>query len=131
MRFLDCGFLLDLQTFHQPAELLWGQIQDFLFCPRPLEATVRKALIQKEESVSFPDKAFDPVGPASAEKEQDILVKWMALCVFVHDGRKTFNPGAEIRVPADKINLAKTGGIIQHGGSPAILLPAIPGRCVG
>lgn len=57
----------DFQTLHQHLILVCGDLQRFLFCTGPSEVPVFNPLVQKEKSVSFPDKAFYAIR-ASATK---------------------------------------------------------------
>ena len=48
----------DFQTLHQYLILVCGDLQRFLSCTGPSEVPVFNPLVQKEKSVSFPDKSF-------------------------------------------------------------------------
>ena len=48
----------DFQTLHQHSILVCADLQRFLLCARPSEVPVFNPLVQKEKSVSFPDKSF-------------------------------------------------------------------------
>ena len=48
----------DFQTLHQHLILVSGNLQRFLFCTGLSEVPVFNPLVQKEKSVSFPDKSF-------------------------------------------------------------------------
>ena len=48
----------DFQTLHQHLIPVCGNLQRFLFCTGPSEVPVFNPLVQKEKSVSFPDKSF-------------------------------------------------------------------------
>ena len=65
-------WLLNRQSLHQPAELLWGQIAYFSLASRPLEAAVLKPLIQENKAVALPKESLDTVTPASAEQKQAV-----------------------------------------------------------
>lgn len=49
-------------------------LQKFRFCfiPRPAETAVVRSLVQKQESVAFPQQSFDTVTPSYAEQERTV-----------------------------------------------------------
>ena len=48
----------DFQTLHQHPVLVWTDLQCLFRCTGPPEVPVFNPLVQKEESVPFPDQAF-------------------------------------------------------------------------
>ena len=55
----------------------------FFLTSRPSEASSFNPLIKQAEPIAFPDQAFEPVGAASTEKKQDILLKRIQMELFL------------------------------------------------
>ena len=91
-------FLLNGKAFHKPSVLLGCQVPCFLLVAGPLELTVCKTLIAQQPSVTFIQKSFHPVIPASAEKEQ---ASWFSRIQAKRAGDyryKTIDPFSKISI---------------------------------
>ena len=56
----------------------------FFLTSRPSEASSFNPLIKQAEPIAFPDQDFEPVRAATAEKKQDILLKWVQMELFLY-----------------------------------------------
>ena len=62
------------QSFHEQLVLPPSYLYGFVSCPGPAERSYIEFLVQKQEPVTFPEQAFDPVRVRSAEKKKSILL---------------------------------------------------------
>jgi hypothetical protein len=72
----DRGFFDDTESFHKLVEFLTCHLLDFLRIPWPLEVPVFDTLVKEQVSITFPDKFFDTVAPATTEKEQGAISRY-------------------------------------------------------
>lgn len=78
------------------------------------------AFVKEQESITFPEKPFDPGGRSSTEKEQGIRHKQMHVKSAFDDGSQRIDPEAEVSVSTDDIDTGKVTvvGIFKHGIPP-------------
>ena len=91
--------LHDGQPFHEPAVLLEGNLQKGPGGYRPLKAAGFETLVEKEKSVSLPEKGLEPI-PASAAEEEERRLEWGQGKCGRHDGGETVNGAAHVRIAA-------------------------------
>ena len=72
LHFSVCFWLLDTQSFHQPAVLLSSNAERLVLTPWPLELALFKPLVEQEKAIAFPVERFDPVGSSPAKQEQRV-----------------------------------------------------------
>ena len=65
-------WLVDLQSFHEPAILLRRQLPRFRLAAWPLKTAAFQTLIQQQKSVSFPVQRLDAVSSSAAEQKDRI-----------------------------------------------------------
>ena len=112
LHFSVCLWLLDTQSFHQPAVLLSSNAERFILAARPLELTLFKSLVEQEKAIAFPVERFDSVGSPAAEQEQRVGT-WIKFELLFNDSRQTIDPTTKIRVAAGKVDL-RSAEIAQH-----------------
>lgn len=112
LHFSVCLWLLDTQSFHQPAVLLRGNAERFVRTPRPLELALFKPLVEQEKTVAFPVECFDPVGSSAAEQKQRVGTRVKPELLF-NDGCQSIDPAAKIGVAAGEVDL-RSAEIAQH-----------------
>ena len=78
------------------------------------------ALIKEQESITFPEEAFDSGGRSSTEKERGVRYKQMHMKPAFDDSSQRIDPKAEVRVSTDDIDTGKVTvvGIFKHGTPP-------------
>ena len=111
LHFSVCLWLLDTQSFHQPAVLLSSNAERLVLAARPLELALFKSLVEQEKAVAFPVERFDSVGSPAAEQEQRVGTRVKPELLF--DSRQTVNPTAKIGVAAGEVDL-RSAEIAQH-----------------
>ena len=90
------GFrLLDLQSLHEPAVLLWREFPDFIRGPRPLQPSFFKAFIEEQETVALPEQGLEPV-PATAAKQEKRRLERIHLELLGDDGTEPVNGLAHV-----------------------------------
>ena len=112
LHFLVCLWLLDTQSFHQPAVLLSSNAECFVLTARPLELALFKSLVEQEKAIAFPVERFDSVGSSAAEQEQRVGTRVKTELLF-NDSCQTVNPTTKIRVAAGEVDL-RSAEIAQH-----------------
>lgn len=78
------------------------------------------AFVKEKESITFPEKSFDPGGRPSTEKEQGVRHKQMHMKPAFNNGCQRIDPEAEVRVTTDDIDTGKVTvvSIFKHGTPP-------------
>lgn len=76
--------------------------------------------VKEQESITFPEKPFDPGGRPATEKEEGVRYKQMHMKSAFDDGSQRIDPEAEICVSTDDIDTGKVTvvGIFKHGTPP-------------
>ena len=110
-------WLLDLQSFHQPAVLLRREQLHFALISRPLVNAAFQAFVQQDKAVLLPIQALDPIPAPSAEQKQRVG-KRVKVKFLLYHSRKPVDPFSEICIPAGDVNAVGTGEVIQHGSTP-------------
>lgn len=113
---LDHLFLVDAESLHEPAELLWRQFLQLICCPRPLILSAFKPLVEEDVSVGIPIQGLDPVRSPSAENKQSICL-WVHVKGVLDDGSKSVDTASEITISYRNIDFLRLGQI-KHRGSP-------------
>lgn len=72
LHFSVCLWLLDTQSFHQPAVLLSSNAERLIFTPRPLELALFKPFVEQEKAVAFPVERLNSVSSSAAKQEQRV-----------------------------------------------------------
>ena len=82
--------------------------------------TALDALIQKQETVSFPEQTFDLGGGAATEQEQGAWYEQLSVKAAFDDGRERVDAIPEIGVAADDVDTGERTGIsiIKHSAPP-------------
>ena len=104
------GFLLDLQTFHEPSEFLPGDGTALFFRSGPLELTTFQPLIQKDETVTFPQQCFQTVIVFSAEQKQ----RWgerIQLKLLLDDSCQAVDGLSHVGITGCDINMFRNGDV--------------------
>ena len=83
---------------HQPLKLLLRDPARLLFVLGPLEFPVFQPLVHQEESVPFPQQAFDPVALPSAEQEQHVLLIRIEVELTLDLPCQSVDPVPQIRI---------------------------------
>ena len=104
LHFSVCLWLLDTQSFHQPAVLLSSNAERLVLAAWPLKLTLFKPLVEQKKAVSLPVERFDSVGSSAAKQEQCVGTRIKFKLLF-NDSRQTIDPTAKIRVAAGKVDL--------------------------
>ena len=104
LHFSVCFWLLDTQSFHQPAVLLSSNAERLVLAAWPLKLTLFKPLVEQEKAIAFPVERFDYVGSPAAEQKQRVGTRVKPELLF-NDSRQTVNPTAKIGVAAGKVDL--------------------------
>ena len=104
LHFSVCLWLLDTQSFHQPAVLLSSNAERLVLTPRPLELALFKPFVEQEKAVAFPVERFDSIG-SSATKQEQRVGTWIKFELLFNDGRQTIDTTAKISVAAGKVDL--------------------------
>ena len=104
LHFSVCLWLLDTQSFHQPAVLLSSNAERLVLTPRPLELALFKPFVEQEKAVALPVERLDSVGSPAAEQEQRVGT-WIKFELLFNDSRQTIDPTTKIRVAAGKVDL--------------------------
>ena len=104
LHFSVCFWLLDTQSFHQPAVLLSSNAERLVLTPRPLELALFKPLVEQEKAVALPVECFDSVGSPAAKQKQCVRTRVKFELLF-NDGCQSIDPTAKIRVAAGKVDL--------------------------
>jgi len=91
LHFSVCLWLLDTQSFHQPAVLLSSNAERLVLTPRPLELALFKPFV-------------DSVGSPAAEQEQRVGTRVKPELLF-NDGCQSIDPTAKIGVAASEVDL--------------------------
>ena len=74
-RFYFANARLNRQSGHEPFKLFLAHFPDLLCRPGPLVMSVLQALIQQQETVSFPDQILDFCRTAAAKHKQHVFLK--------------------------------------------------------
>ena len=104
LHFPVCLWLLNTQSFHQPAVLLSSNAERLVLAARPLKLALFKSLVEQEKAVALPVERLDSVGSPAAEQEQCVRTRVKFELLF-NDSCQTINPSAKIRVAAGKVDL--------------------------
>lgn len=96
---LHSSGLYDGEPLHEPAILLEGNFQKGPGGYRPLKAPGFETLVEKEKTVSLPEKSLEAVPASAAEEEERRLERGQGKCGR-HNGGETVNGAAHICVPA-------------------------------
>ena len=108
--FLNRFWLFRIQSFQEPAELLFGYLFCFFTGPGPLEASAFVSFVQKAEPISFIVNRLDSVCPSSAEQEQRIAV-WIKFEIVLDDIHQSIQLFPHICVPSTDIDVLHMGEI--------------------
>ena len=104
LHFSVCLWLLDTQSFHQPAVLLSSNAERLVLTPRPLELALFKPFVEQEKAVALPVERLDSVGSPAAEQEQRVGT-WIKFELLFNDSRQTIDPSAKVSVAAGEVDL--------------------------
>ena len=113
LHFSVCLWLLDTQSFHQPAVLLSSNAECFVLTARPLELALFKALVEQEKAVALPVERLDSVGSPAAEQEQRVGTRVKPELLF-NDGCQSIDPTAKIGVAASEVDLRSAEIALRH-----------------
>ena len=112
LHFSVCLWLLDTQSFHQPAVLLSSNAERFILTARPLKFALFKPFVEQEKAIALPVERFDSVGSSAAKQEQRVGTRVKFELLF-NDSRQTVDPTAKIGVAAGEVDL-RPAEIAQH-----------------
>lgn len=139
---LDCRWLFDVQTLHQPCELLPGKGLYFGRFSRPSKTSGFQSLVQKNKSVTFPKKDLDPV-TLSAAKEKDTPRERIQMELALHHRCQSVNGFSHICPAADNVDVLGNTDISYHAcftarrrvaivfsGVPSGISIAMPSICI-
>ena len=104
LHFSVCLWLLNTQSFHQPAVLLSSNAERLVLTPRPLELALFKPLVEQEKAVALPVERFDSVGSPAAEQKQRVGTRVKTELLF-NDGCQSIDPTAKIGVATGEVDL--------------------------
>ena len=97
--FSYCFALFNSQSLHQPAELLPCDGPELALISGPLEGSVLKPLVEKDEAGGFPHEHLDAVTLLSAEDEES-RSKGIHVELLLYNGCKTVDGLAHVCVSA-------------------------------
>ena len=100
------------QSFHEQLVLLPGYLYGFVSCPGPAERSHIESLVQKQEPVTFPKQAFDPVRTRSAKKKEYVLLVRIEMVLALDGCCQTFYAAPQISIADRYDNLGKHRGVI-------------------
>ena len=104
LHFSVCLWLLDTQSFHQPAVLLSSNAERLVLTPRPLELALFKPFVEQEKAVALPVERFDSVGSPAAKQKQCVGTR-VKLELLFNDSRQTVDTTAKVSVAAGEVDL--------------------------
>jgi len=115
---------IDGEALHQPFELFRTKLPQLITCSRPGEVTTVNSFIQKQETITLPQKNFDFCGLSTAEQKQGIWNKKVYFVFTFYDSSKGVDAVAHVGVAANYIDSRKEikVSIFKHGAPPLKLL---------
>lgn len=108
----------DCQTIKKLPEFLQTDMHRFLLAAGPPETAGFYALIDKAESVAFPEQPLESVGSGSAKKKDDIFLKRAEVELLLYESGQAINPLTQIAFICININCLKATNLRQHRSSP-------------
>lgn len=107
-----------MESFHKFVEFLACHLLDFLRIPWPLEVSVLSTLVKEQVSITFPDKSFDLVAPATTEKEQGAIFKRIHAELELYQFREAVDSKTEVSIPTFNVDFLKLVRVTKHASSP-------------
>ena len=117
------------QSAHQPLILFHTHLPKFFRSAGPLMSSVLKSLVQKKESISFPQKSFDSIRFSSAEQKQASFIKWIQLIMILYFICQSVYSASQIRISAGNVYFLETARIFKHWILPSGFLSETHLRC--
>ena len=106
-------------SHHEEPVLLPGKFRSFRLVSRPGKGSAFQPLIKEKKAVSFPEEPFDPIRPAPAEQEEDILFQRIQLIVRADELRKSIDPFSKVCVSACDNDLMDVISFSEHHEPPS------------
>lgn len=116
--FPDRVFRDDFKPLHKHPVLLLCDGKSLRIGSRPAEGSGLQPFVQKKETVTLPQKTFDPVAPPAAEQEEDTFIIRIQIELVFYNGCQTFHATPQIRIADGKIDLPESNGVIEHQKAP-------------
>ena len=117
---------LNCEALHEPSVLLRRHLPDLINISRPPEFSGFKSFVQKQKSVSLPEKSFQSVFFPPAEKEKRVCPERIKIELVSHQRCKTIYTIPEICIPAGNVDVLNTSCIIERSGAPPRCISLAP-----